>query len=85
MKKEEDRAAVMEAVGRLEAAAKGAGIRVKVDTTEGKTPGWKYNFWEMKGVPVRVEVGPKDVQNEACVMARRDRPGEIDRVGNGQQ
>ena len=40
------------------------------------TPGWKFNHWEMKGVPIRVEVGPKDVAKEACVVARRDKPGK---------
>jgi len=46
-----------------------------VDNDGQKTPGWRYNFWEMKGVPVRVEVGPKDVEANACVTARRDVPG----------
>jgi prolyl-tRNA synthetase len=53
-----------------------AGIRAKVDDSEGTTPGWKFNFWEMKGVPVRLEVGPRDVSKQACVLSRRDRPGK---------
>ena len=53
-----------------------AGIRVKVDDSEGRTAGWKFNFWEMKGVPLRIEVGPRDVQKSACVLSRRDRPGK---------
>lgn len=44
-----------------------------MDANERETPGWKYNHYEMKGVPVRVEVGPKDVEQNACVTARRDR------------
>lgn len=45
---------------------------LQVDTNDRQTPGWKYNHWEMRGVPVRVEVGPKDVEANTCVMARRD-------------
>ena len=37
-----------------------------------KKPGWKYNEWEMKGVPLRIEVGPKDVEKKAVMLARRD-------------
>ena len=36
------------------------------------TPGWKYNHWEQKGVPLRVEVGPRDVLNKQCRIVRRD-------------
>lgn len=43
-----------------------------MDANDLKTPGWRYNYWELKGVPVRVEVGPKDVAANACVTARRD-------------
>mmetsp|Transcript_17617 Transcript_17617/g.52918 ORF Transcript_17617/g.52918 Transcript_17617/m.52918 type:complete len:554 (-) Transcript_17617:904-2565(-) len=73
---EEDAAKVAAAVEGLRAAAQGAGLRVHVDDTEGRSPGWKFNFWEMKGVPVRVEVGPKDVAGNTCVVSRRDRPGK---------
>ncbi|GIL59364.1 hypothetical protein Vafri_14248 [Volvox africanus] len=76
VKKEEDRVPVNEAAQRLADAAKAAGIRVKVDADERQTPGWKYNHWEMRGVPVRVEVGPRDVQSGTCVTARRDMPGK---------
>lgn len=53
------------------AMLKAAGIRVKVDTKEGR-PGEKFFAWEKKGVPVRIEIGPKDVAANACVVARRD-------------
>jgi len=46
-------------------------VRVKVDWRE-ETPGYKFNDWELKGVPVRMEVGPKDVQKEQVVLVRRD-------------
>lgn len=83
IKKDADRDAVMAAVAVLAAAGKAAGIRVKVDGGDRQTPGWKFNYWEMKGVPVRVEVGPKDVESGTCVVARRDRPGAEKGLGQG--
>lgn len=53
----------------------------QVDGNDQKTPGWRYNYWELKGVPVRVEVGPRDVESGTCVMARRDVPGEAGLMG----
>jgi prolyl-tRNA synthetase len=47
------------------------GIRVHIDDCD-ETPGWKYNYWEMKGVPIRVEAGPRDIKNEEAVVFRRD-------------
>ncbi len=47
-------------------------IRVKVDSREKESPGFKYNYWEMRGVPVRVEIGPRDLEAGTCVLARRD-------------
>ncbi|KAH7443449.1 hypothetical protein KP509_02G035100 [Ceratopteris richardii] len=52
------------------------GVRTKVDASEQKTPGWKFNFWEMKGVPLRIEIGPRDVANKTVVVSRRDIPGK---------
>ena len=45
--------------------------RVKADLTD-KSPGWKFSEYEMKGVPVRLEIGPKDIEKNQCVLARRD-------------
>ena len=73
-KKDEEKEAVVAAVATAAAAATAAGLRVKVDDTQGKTPGWKFAHWEMKGVPVRVEVGPRDLAAGACVLVRRDAP-----------
>jgi len=50
---------------------KAAGIRVKVDDTD-NSPGWKFAEYEMKGVPLRLEIGPRDIENNACVLVRRD-------------
>ena len=49
---------------------------MKIDADDTKSPGWKFNFWEMKGVPIRIEIGPRDVEKNACVVARRDVPGK---------
>jgi prolyl-tRNA synthetase len=48
------------------------GVRVHVDRRDDKTPGWKFNAWELRGVPIRIEVGPRDVQNQQAVLVRRD-------------
>ena len=47
-------------------------FRVKLDSREQYTPGYKFNYWEMKGVPVRLEIGPRDIENDQCVLVRRD-------------
>lgn len=70
---------VMEQADRLFAILKAAGIRVKLDIRE-ETPGFKFNDWEMRGVPVRVEIGPKDVANQSVVIARRDIAGKAGKV-----
>jgi len=50
---------------------KGRGIRVRIDKTE-KTPGGKYYYWELRGVPIRLEIGPRDVKNKTVTIVRRD-------------
>jgi prolyl-tRNA synthetase len=52
-----------------------AGIRAKLDRREGLTPGFKFNDWEMRGVPLRIEIGPRDVAAGEAVLARRDVSG----------
>ena len=47
-------------------------FRVEIDTRDGYTPGWKFNEWEMKGVPLRLEIGPKDMAQGQVMLARRD-------------
>lgn len=63
---------VNEKIQRLAADLKAAGIRCELDLRENQSPGWKYNEWELKGVPLRIEVGPKDVEKGSVVMVRRD-------------
>lgn len=48
------------------------GLRVKLDEREEFTPGWKFSEWEMRGVPLRVEIGPKDIEKKQVVVVRRD-------------
>jgi prolyl-tRNA synthetase len=72
-RKEEEKVGVMEVV---DTVVKGLpNVRIKVDDRQGVTPGFKFNDWEMKGVPLRIEIGPKDVQNHTLALARRDIPG----------
>jgi len=56
------------------------GVRIKVDDREEYSPGWKFHEWELKGVPVRIEIGPRDVEKEQVVLARRDVPGREGKV-----
>jgi prolyl-tRNA synthetase len=51
-------------------------FRVKVDSREDVTPGYKFNDWELRGVPLRIEIGPKDVAKGTLAFARRDMPGK---------
>src|SRR5438477_3064208 len=51
-------------------------ISVKVDDNFTQSPGFRFNEWELRGVPLRVELGPKDLAQNACVLARRDLPGK---------
>lgn len=75
-RKDEERGAVMELVEKVEKMLKDANVRVMADTSDQENPGWKFNEYEMRGVPLRIEIGPKDVAKNAVVFARRDRPGK---------
>lgn len=74
-KNDAERSAVMAAVERISAGWKGK-LRFKVDDRSNLTPGFRFNEWELKGVPVRIEVGPKDVEKGSVAIARRDIPGK---------
>ena len=69
-RKDAEKAAVGELVERVQKMLKGK-VRFKTDNTD-NTPGWKYNEWEMRGVPVRMEIGPRDAQNNSVMLVRRD-------------
>ncbi len=84
-KSAEERSAVLEAARKLADEVRALPLRewlnyepvaVKVDDRDQYQPGYKFNEWELRGVPVRVELGPKDLAKKACVLARRDVPGK---------
>jgi prolyl-tRNA synthetase len=74
-RKEDQKATVLQATERLRAELAGR-FRVMVDAREEFTPGWKFNEWELRGVPLRIEIGPRDVEKESVVLARRDVSGK---------
>jgi prolyl-tRNA synthetase len=84
-KTDAEKSAVLEAANKLAQSIRDLQLRewlnyepvtVRVDDREQYQPGYKFNEWELKGVPVRVELGPKDLAKGACVLARRDLPGK---------
>ncbi len=79
-KNDEEKASVLAVAKDIKAQLVKANIRVTLDEREGQSPGWKFNDWEMRGVPLRVELGPKDVAKQSAVLARRDRPGKEGKV-----
>lgn len=79
-KTEEEKASVFKTAKELKAQLSKANLRVTLDEREGFSPGWKFNDWEMRGVPLRIELGPKDVAKQAAMLARRDKPGREGKV-----
>jgi prolyl-tRNA synthetase len=75
-KSDDEKTQVTEAARRIKAELAASNIRVILDEREGTSPGFKFNDWEMRGVPLRIEIGPKDVQKNSVVLARRDKPGK---------
>ncbi len=62
---------VLDTANKIATTLKECGIRVKVDDSE-QSPGWKFAEYEMKGVPLRIEIGPRDIADNKCVIVRRD-------------
>lgn len=75
-KNDAERAAVMEAVEKIRKELVAHSVRIYLDKRENLSPGFKFNDWEMRGVPVRMEIGPKDVEKGTVALARRDIPGK---------
>ena len=73
-KNDEEKSAVMPVVEKVKQELQN--FRIHVDTREELTPGFKFNDWEMRGVPLRIEIGPKDVAKGTVALARRDLPGK---------
>jgi len=74
-----DPASLDECCAELERELRDAGVRVEVDRRRNHRPGWKYNYWELKGVPLRIEIGPRDLQRRSCRIVRRDTGAKTDR------
>jgi prolyl-tRNA synthetase len=74
-KNDAEKGKVMEVAERVFAELRGANIRTRMDDRDNVSSGFKFNDWEMRGVPVRVEIGPRDVEKGSVALARRDRPG----------
>jgi prolyl-tRNA synthetase len=79
-KNDEEKTTVLDTARKVKAELAKANVRVTLDEREGSSPGWKFNDWEMRGVPLRVELGPKDVAKQSAVLARRDRPGREGKI-----
>src|SRR5208337_2159628 len=71
-RKPEERDNVLSAARTARESLESAGVRVRIDEREGVTPGFKFNDWEMRGVPLRLEIGPRDVASGSAVLVRRD-------------
>ena len=72
--REDNKQSVMQAV---DAICETLGdVRYHVDDRHDHSPGWRFNEWELKGVPLRIEIGPRDLSNQQIVIARRDIPGK---------
>ncbi|KAG7236967.1 hypothetical protein INR49_032977 [Caranx melampygus] len=74
---EEEKEALLSQCSKYLKRLQEAGIRVKSDLRDNYSPGWKFNHWELKGVPIRLEVGPKDMQQRQCVAVRRDSGAKV--------
>lgn len=75
-KNDEEKSLVLPVVEHIKDQLRSAGLRIKLDDREGVTPGFKFNDWEMRGVPLRIEVGPKDLAKGTITLSRRDIPGK---------
>ncbi|XP_077511678.1 glutamyl-prolyl-tRNA synthetase [Amblyomma americanum] len=69
---EDQKAALIKFCQDFESSLSKEGVRCKGDYRDNYSPGWKFNHWELKGVPVRVEIGPRDMQQKQFVAVRRD-------------
>lgn len=75
-KNKQEKSDVNTVVERIRTELMKEGFKIKVDDREEVTPGFKFNDWEMRGIPLRIEVGPKDVKKGTVALARRDLPGK---------
>lgn len=80
---EKEKKSVLEKCRKIEKILRKSGISVSVDDRDQYTPGWKFNEWELRGVPLRIEVGPRDIREDTVVLARRDN-GEKIKIKDGK-
>ena len=69
---EDSKAAILKEAVWLKKKLAAKGLSVHLDDRDGYTPGWKFNEWEVKGVPIRIEIGPKDLEKHQVLAVRRD-------------
>ncbi len=67
-----DQQPITETCNKVAETIKAVGFRVKIDQREELTPGAKFYYWELRGIPIRIEIGPKDIQEEQVTIVRRD-------------
>ena len=72
----EDKEKLLKETEGLQSVLVAAGVRAEVDNRDGYSPGWKFNDWELKGVPLRIEFGPKDSEKHQVTTSRRDQNGK---------
>jgi prolyl-tRNA synthetase len=70
--KDENPKAIYDALEEVYQKLKASGVRVHLDDRDNYNPGWKFNHWEVKGVPIRIELGKKDLENQEVKIVRRD-------------
>jgi len=70
--KDEEKDQLLSKCKQYEEKLNAVGVRVKGDYRDNYSPGWKFNHWELKGVPLRIEIGPRDVKQGEYVLVRRD-------------
>ncbi|OCT79431.1 uncharacterized protein LOC100158287 isoform X2 [Xenopus laevis] len=80
---EEDKDALLKKCDQYLKRLLNADVRARADQRDNYSPGWKFNHWELKGVPIRLEVGPRDMKNKQFVAVRRDN-GEKQTIPEGQ-
>lgn len=71
-KNRDQHSALLDKIAEMAKTLQGAGVKVKADTREGYTPGFKFNDGEMRGIPLRLELGPKDLEKSEALSVRRD-------------
>ena len=70
--KDSERDVLLDSCKKFESELRAAGVRCRADLRLNVSPGWKFNHWELRGVPLRLELGPRDLRQDQYVLVRRD-------------